>query len=372
MAWIRLGDTAATYPKLLEVDEHPDADESSVDEVFGWFIRIAAQSAQHPHRTEYIVTMATARHIGRTRARTDRLIGFASFAGLLEVVEMEDGRTALKLLNDPEFVHIKTGEVLDFERQRRADNGKPEITTLVRMRDGDACRYCGRVVNFAARTGKLAGTYDHRPPGKPADAERSVVACSSCNSSRKDKPLEVADADMPLLDPPQLPYYSKDTRRWLNGHAPLLAAAGLTPPALADATFQNLTPGTVLQHADTAPERVRSAVAQPADTAPQSVRPAIRASAAPLAGLAPDGLLSGPGGSRQDARVQATGSPGRDGPGRVGPGREGSGRAGPGAARSAGPAVGDASPLASPRRNRRGRRGRGKGHNQPHQDRGDA
>jgi hypothetical protein len=351
MAWIRLGDTAATYPKLLEVDEHPDADESSVDEVFGWFIRIAAQSAQHPHRTDYIVTMATARHIGRTRARTDRLIGFASFAGLLEVVEMEDGRTALKLLNDPEFVHIKTGEVLEFEKQRRADNGKPEITTLVRMRDGDACRYCGRVVNFAARTGKLAGTYDHRPPGKPADAERSVVACSSCNATRGDMPLEVADAAVPLLPPPPIPYYSKDTRRWLHGHAPLLAANGLTPPALADATFKNLTPGTVLQHADTAPSCVRSAVAQSADTAPMSVRPAPVPTAPRGAGQAPDRRLTGPGGPRQDASVQATGTPGRDGSGRAG-----SGGVGPGAARSAGPAVPDPAP--GRRRSRRGRKGK--------------
>lgn len=366
MAWIRLGDTAATYPKLLEVDEHPDADESSVDEVFGWFIRIAAQSAQHPHRTEYIVTMATARHIGRTRARTDRLIGLASFAGLLEVVEVEDGRTALKLLNDPEFVHIKTGEVLDFERQRRIDNGKPEITTVIRLRDGDACRYCGRVVNFLARTGKLAGTYDHRPPGKPADAERSVVACSSCNASRQDKPLEVADESMPLLPAPELPYYAKATRKWLNDHAPLLAASGLTPPELADPAFKNLTPGTVLQHPDTAPERVRSVEAQPADPAPQRVRPALVPAATERPGQFPDRSLTGAGGARRDAAVQETGTPGRDGPGRAGSGREGPGRAGPRAARSAGPSSTDPAPAR--RRNRRGRRGK----TRQHQDRGDA
>lgn len=365
MAWIRLGDTAATYPKLLEVDEHPDADESSVDEVFGWFIRIAAQSAQHPHQTDYIVTMATARLLGRTRVRTDRLIGFASFAGLLEVIEVGEGRTALKLLNDPEFVHIKTGEVLDFERQRRIDNGKPEITTLIRLRDGDACRYCGRVVNFLARTGKLAGTYDHRPPGKPADAERSVVACSSCNSSRGDTPLEVADETMPLLSPPEKPYYAKATRKWLTDHAPLLAANGLTPPPLADPTFLNLTPGTVLQHADTAPERVRSAVAQPADTAPQSVRPAPVPSEPRALGQGPDRPRSGAGGQRQDAGVQATGTPGRAGTGRVGMGREGPSGAGPGAARSAGPLTPDLLP--KPRRNRRGRKSK----TRPRQNDGD-
>jgi len=355
MAWLRLGDTAATYPKLLEVAEHPDADESSVDEVFGWFLRIAAQSAQHPHATDYIVTLATARMIGGTRVRTDRLIGFASFAGLLEVVEVDD-RVALKLLNDPEFVHIKTGDVLAFERQRRADNGKPEITTLVRMRDGDSCRYCGRVVDFRARTGKLAGTYDHRPPGKPADPERSVVACSSCNATRQDKPLELADADKPLLPPPALPYWSSATRVWLNNHAPLLAANGLTPPPRAERDFRNLTPGTVLQRPDDAPDTgVRSAVAQAEqEAAPESgVRPA-PVPAPP--GQPPARSLTGQGGARQDPAVHGTGTPGRDGSGRVGTGR--------GAARSAGPDPNDARGEPTARRTRRGRRG-GRGRTAP-------
>ena len=345
MAWLRLGDTAATYPKLLECAEHPDADDDTVNLVFGWFLRIAAQSAQHPHATDYIVTMATARLLGGTHASTDALIAFATFGGLLETIDVE-GRRALKLLNDPEFVHIKTGDVLAFERQRRQDNGKPDITTLIRMRDGDACRYCGRVVNFLARTGKLAGTYDHRPPGKPADADRSVVACSSCNSSRADQPLEVADEQLPLLPPPAVPYYSRQTRSWLHGHVALLSANGMTPPPLADDSFQNLTPGTSLQHPDTAPDGVRPGDAQPADPAPTGVRPA-------PAPPAPDRPLTGPVSARQDSRVQATGTPGRDGTGRVG-----SGLAGKGGQALSAEAPPDSPPPARRRRGRRGGRGK--------------
>jgi len=352
MAWLRLGDTAATYPKLLECGDHPDADDSTVNLVFGWFLRIAAEAARHPHATDYIVKMATARLIGGGRAATDQLIAFAMFGGLLTVVEIDE-RPVLRLLNDPEFVHIKTGEVLDFEKQRRSDNGKPEITVLVRVRDGDACRYCGRVVNFLARTGKLAGTYDHRPPGQPADAERSVVACSSCNATRKDLPLDVADELVPLLDPPRRTYYSISTRKWLHGHEALLSANGLEPPALADASFRNLAPGTELQHPETAPTRVRPGVAQPATVE----RPA------------DDGRLSG---ARQEPDRPGPSQTGRQGDGdretgtgRAGPGRDGSGRDGTGLDGTGGQArSAEAGPSSSRPRTRRSRRG-GRNRNRP-------
>ncbi len=356
MAWLRLGDTAATYPALLEVSEHPDADESTVDEVFGYFMRVAAQAAQHPHATDYIVAMATAILIAGTRARADRLIGFASFTGLMTVIELDSGRRAIRLLNDPEFVHMKTADVLDFERQRRADNGNPEITVLVRMRDGDACRYCGKVVNFGARTGKLAGTYDHRPPGQPADAERSVVACSSCNASRGKTPLEVADAAMPLLPPPKHPYYSRSTRKWLAAYTALLSENGLTPPPPLAEGCKDLKSGTELRRTDPAPDGVRPVAGAPADPAPHGVRPATVAN--------PTTSKSGPVRNRQDGGVRATESPGRDGTGRVGSARDGTGAVA--AVRSGAP---PSTPAPSARSRRRGRRG---GRSQPPTARGDS
>lgn len=367
MAWLRLGDTAATYPKLLECGEHPEADEDTVDLVFGWFMRVAAQSAQHPHRTDYIVSLATARLLGRTRARTDQLIKFAVFGGLMSECEV-DGRRALSLINDPEFVHIKTQDVLDWERQRRDDNGKPELTVPVRFRDGDACRYCGRVVNFLARTGKLAGTYDHRPAGAPGDPERSVVACSSCNSSRKDLPLEIADEQWPLLGPPAVPYYASTTVKWLHGHAALVESLGLDLPPLADPSFRNLKAGTVLRPVDPAPDGVRPAGARPADPAPVRVRPAeppVKVADGSAADRPPDGLLTapdrsptGPAGQRQDARVRTTGRAGRAGSGRDGSGQVGTGLVGAG---GDGPGLAGQGQPAQPggRRRRRGRRGRG-------------
>ena len=44
----------------------------------------------------------------------------------------------------------------------------PQVSIIVpvRWRDGDACRYCGKVVNWADRKGGKGGTYDHRMPGQ--------------------------------------------------------------------------------------------------------------------------------------------------------------------------------------------------------------
>lgn len=357
MAWLRLGDNAATYPRLLECGEHSDADEDTVNLVFGWFMRVAAQAAQHPHASEYYVSMATARLVAGSRDRLALLISFATFGGLVKEIEV-NGRLALELINDPEFVHIKTQDELDWERQRREDNGNPMISVPVRMRDGDACRYCGRIVNFLARTGKLAGTYDHRPATVPADPDRSVVACRSCNAERGDKPLEVADAIKPLMPVPSTPHYQPATIKWLHGHQAIVAELGLDLPALPDPDIKPLKPGTQLRPADPAPDGVRPVAARPADPAPQRVRPAAGhadpapGGVRPASQQAPGGLPAETGGRRQEPRGAATGTPGRAGTGRDGLGGKGAGLDG----------LGLAQPGPSSARRRRGRRGsRGSG-----------
>ncbi|EYR64668.1 hypothetical protein N866_07105 [Actinotalea ferrariae CF5-4] len=381
MAWIKVSDTAAMYPALLAVAEHDDADERSVDEVFGWWCRLAILSAQH--WTDYVVTFAVVLQVSGTRARADRLIGMAQFAGLLSPVDLE-GRRAVKLLDDPEFVHLKTAEEKAWEDQRKADNGNPAITVLVRHRDGDACRYCGKVVRFTARRGKLAGTYDHRPPGQPADAERSVVACSECNARRGNAPLEVADATLPLLPAPEHPYYHRTTRKWLHAYGALLAEHGLTPPPIQTEEIKDLRVGTQLQQPDPAPaggvrpvtdpapakdvrpapdpapaQDVRPVTQRPADSAPaKDVRPAPADAPQRHPGDRPprsarrrgERAPADPVKSGQVRGIQRTETPGRDGTGRDGPGLEGTGRAGTAAAPPGPP------PPSRSRRRRRGRR----------------
>lgn len=365
MAWMRVSDTAAMYPPLLAIAEHPDADDRTVDEVFGWWTRLATLSAQH--LTDYVVTFGVVLTVSGSKARADRLIALAVFAGLLTEVDLE-GRRGVKLLDDPEFVHLKTADEIAWEKQRREDNGNPAITVLVRLRDGDACRYCGRVVRFTARRGKLAGTYDHRPPGEPADAERSVVSCAECNARRGNAPLEVADAAVPLLPPPSEPYFHRGTRTWLNGYTALLTENGLTPPPLVGEDVTDMKSGTELRRAPQAPaQTAQAATTRRATPAPQAAitrREDITAQAASSRRATPtehrsDGVLTEPVKFRQVAGVRQTETPGRDGTGRVGPAR-----VGPvldGTARST---------LPSSERSGSRRRGRRGGRNRQNQQRG--
>ncbi|UVF61169.1 HNH endonuclease [Arthrobacter phage Aoka] len=216
MPWLRIGDTAANHPIALAVLEAPDADDRLLNEVFGFVTRCALQSTAH--LTDYVISRGTAIQIGG-HSRVWELLDAAIDAGYLSPTEIDvDGvsRPAYKLLDDPDFIHMRTREEIEWERQRKTDNSNPALIVPVRLRDGDACRYCGLVVDFrpGQRKGRIAGTYDHREPGQAATVETYVVACRACNATRGDSAN--ADAVLPLLPEPTKPYYSAHTIEWLR------------------------------------------------------------------------------------------------------------------------------------------------------------
>ena len=240
MPWARLTDTAATHPIVLAVAEHPDADDRSVNEVFGFMLRLAAMSAQY--LTDYVFWYSSAVQMAGSKSQADHLLELAAFAGYgVQDVEPGSRRRFFRLVADPDFIHIKTAEEVAWERDRKANNGNLSIIVPVRWRDGDACRYCGKVVNWADRKGGKGGTYDHRLPGQSGTWHSEVVACRSCNSIRgnasKGLPpsegMAAADRVRPLMTPPDRPYYSPRTREWLNRHADILALHDMRPPELA-------------------------------------------------------------------------------------------------------------------------------------------
>ena len=53
MPWARLGDNAATYPKLMQIAGYRGADDRAVNEVRGWLLACATQSAGH--LTDYVL-----------------------------------------------------------------------------------------------------------------------------------------------------------------------------------------------------------------------------------------------------------------------------------------------------------------------------
>lgn len=226
MAWLRAGDTAAMDERVLGIAELADADERAVNEVFGFVMRLFLQAAQQG--TDYRVSMGTAMVLS---PRFQTLLDQAARAGLLSLGE-EDGRKVIQLVADPEFLHMRTREEIAWENERKADTSDMSLVIPVRVRDGDACRYCSKVVSFGMRRGNRAGTYDHLIPGQRARSiDELVVACSGCNSGRGDGEGDRGPR-YSLLPPPseQQRYYSSATLEWFKDQGTVFTDLGLEIP----------------------------------------------------------------------------------------------------------------------------------------------
>lgn len=331
MPWARLGDNAATYPKLMQIAGYRGADDRAVNEVRGWLLACATQSAGH--LTDYVVDAGTAALFGG--ARTKVLVKWCVQAGLLTPIKV-GGATAWTIINDPEFIHIRTRAEVEWDRQRDLDVRNTGLTVPVRLRDGDNCRYCGVLVQWRGRKSNRSAEYDHREPGVAATLETYVVACRRCNGARQAN-LQWDD-DHPLRPAPVSPRYGATTAAFLtdNGYP-------TEPNVISDAT----------DNADS----VRATFGAPAGARVQA-----RSGDTATAMAASDTALSATPGARPGAagadvgsevvanmpRNSTSGSPES---GLPGSGREGSGLGSEGEGRGG---DGDGSP-----RRRRGSRGRG-------------
>ena len=236
MPWLKAGDNAATHPRVLRVATL-GAEPGLTNEVFGFVFRCALQSAGH--LTDYVVDAGTAWMLGGPR--TQVLLDAAIKVGLLTpttVPGVEDC-PGYRIIEDPEFIHIRLKAEVEWERQQRSDTSNPMLTVPVRLRDGDACRYCGKIVQWAARKGARAGTYDHREAGKPARVDTFVVSCGGCNSGRGNDPA--ADDRYPLRPIPTNPYYSARTAEFLQRHG-YPVVVNIDPDRLGDQPSAPATP----------------------------------------------------------------------------------------------------------------------------------
>ena len=209
MPWQRSGDNAATYPKLMQTAADKRADDRTVNEVAGWLWRCSTQSAGH--MTDYVIDLGTARMIGG--ARTDELVRLCTRTGLI-TQETVDGMKQLRLIADPEFIHIRLRREVEWERQQRSDTRDPRLKVPILARDGDCCRRCGVVVQWRGRTSSRKGTLGHQSPGEPGTVETMNVECWGCNSSRKDDPSW--DEEHPLRPAPAHPLYGAVTAAFLT------------------------------------------------------------------------------------------------------------------------------------------------------------
>lgn len=246
---MRGGDTSATYPPVMKVAALAGADERSVNEVFGFVSRLAYMSAAH--LTDYVVDAGTVAMFGGSRA--DILIKYCKRVGLLTEVRV-DGMKAYKIVEDPDFLHLRLKAEIEWQRQQQSDCKNEKLTVPIRLRDGDRCRYCGVMVMWLGRPSPRTGTLDHVEPGKPATVDTMVVACKGCNSGLRDA---LGREHEKLQDEPAEPFYSEFTADWLTnrGHP---VAATQRPDSQSDPATRKTRKTTKGQRAGTQPATASS------------------------------------------------------------------------------------------------------------------
>lgn len=313
MAWLRVSDSAGNNPIVLAPLLADPAALPLMDSymwanaLFGLVSRCATSAAGYGR--SYYVSDATIASYGGPAWRA--MADAAHKAGYWEPTER-----GWLLVEDPDnLLHIRRGEEIDWERQRKADTANGRLTAAVRFRDGDGCRYCPVIVVWGDRKSARGGTYDHRVPGTPAQGPDDLrVACRGCNSQRGNNPD--ADDVLPPRPVPVEPFFGPKSVVFLREH-------GFDVHESAPAR-----PGTLPDTAPRDPGAASPETPRPSDPEAIGITPAPPSDRA--AGATPQAttLLPVDAGSVDPANRRATESryPGRDGhTGRIGKGRSGSG-----------------------------------------------
>ena len=327
MAWVRVGDEALSHPKLMGLYDVEGAEDISIIEMFGFLMALATYSAKH--LTDGIIERGAAFRDG-DRSRSAHLIDVAVGAGLLTWVEVE-GKRKLRLFTDEEFIHVQPREEVMRRRARSRENRDPNKKAAVIFRDGDQCRYCGKVVRWTGPKGYNLGTLDHVDPDSLGDApvDGLVVACYECNSSRGHA-REAFDAASPLRPVPSTPYYGVWSAEFLTRYG-YEAAPSVDPGAPVDPASEPPARGVLPGRGSGAPVDPGRGTSGPAEASVRDPGASERrASEGPRIRRSPDSSPN-PGPTLKGIKPNTLGS-GRDGTGRAGQGREGTGQAGKGQA----------------------------------------
>ena len=227
MPWLKVSDTAAQHRIVWRALEIPGASMQSMWSLFGQVLALAVEAAAF--KTDYVVERGSILKFTGTPDAAQKFIADATFCGYLTgEVPLDDGRIAYRLVEDEDLFHMRLREEIDWENRRRNDTRNGALIVPIRARDGDACRWCGNVVYWGNQKGGRGATYDHLNPGVPAETpEDMVVACRSCNSSRKDNAGWAVD----LLPAPSRPYFSAKSAAWLTENGvPTKASAPSAKP----------------------------------------------------------------------------------------------------------------------------------------------
>lgn len=330
MSWVRHGDESDTDPRLMAVMGLPGADNRSPNEVHGFISRCAAYSAKH--KTDYVIDLGAA--VLYANGNHEQLIALSVGAGLMEWADIE-GVRKLRIVEDPDYIHIRSKADTEWDNQRSRDNTDPNLKGPVILRDGDQCRWCGKEVVWPGKVSNRKATLDHLHPGEPGTVDTLVVACLTCNTSRQDDDTGSWDQYHQLRPVPEHPHYGRWTLKYLQerGLLPTPSDAGAsegssqTSEAASVAALPGLgcDPGTA-----SSPVSRGASEGIPAEVDPGT--PDQGASEGPAAGDPGTVDRDGQDPDRASRALGTAQSPGRvgKGTGRTGKGRDVSGRGGTG------------------------------------------
>jgi hypothetical protein len=207
MSWAKSTDTTAFHPRLLRLASPRDA--RQLNEAWGFVHRALTWSGAH-HLDGFLPEGLA---VMLAPGRTTELVKVATKAGMLVRAKGPDGENGWRVVYDvDDLMHIRSKEEVEWERRHRQQLRDPEVWVPVRLRDGDACRYCSRVVKWNDNKSDRGGTLDHVEP----DGDELVVACRRCNGLKQDRTPEAAG--LILLPAPVEPYYSPATIARLLRH----------------------------------------------------------------------------------------------------------------------------------------------------------
>ncbi|MCZ2837154.1 HNH endonuclease [Modestobacter sp. VKM Ac-2985] len=250
MAWLRVGDTLASDPRVLVL--HDPKNPHIAPACVGFLTLLGTLSTQNG--TDYVIHPGFL-HLAGGAAAPD-LLKRCIRAGLITFLGGTGMKRRWKLIDDaPELIHIRLKDEIAWEKQQKSDTQKKDHLVPVLLRDGDACRWCGIPVQPMDTRSSRGRTIDHLRPGLAARGPHDlVVACRGCNSTRgadreRTKDDETPDAFAARWAPQLRPV--PDRLLFVRTDVNLIEGAGHTIPAgstIVDRAYPARdTPGTTTQ-----------------------------------------------------------------------------------------------------------------------------